>query len=229
MAQRPEPVRDLDWSPERATELGESVVALWGELLGRLRELPVNREFDQGEIREALYRRAMLDALMATSRAPADWHRFVGHVLACEDDWHGGSAGVADSAFYAPVLRYMSAVRAPGEAVAAVRFARGLAAYDWAEARGAGDVLLAAYARGDQWVDTGMLHDGGVVAALQTGDPAAARRAMAATRARLRRGAEDVRGPLLAAWVDAAERGGRGRAPGGAPGRATPVPATAAR
>ncbi|HYP47470.1 MAG TPA: pyridoxal-dependent decarboxylase [Thermoleophilaceae bacterium] len=54
MAQRPEPVRDLDWSPERATELGESVVALWGELLGRLRELPVNREFDQGEIRQAL-------------------------------------------------------------------------------------------------------------------------------------------------------------------------------
>jgi hypothetical protein len=164
---------------------------------------------DEGEVREALYRRATLDAVMATGRAPADWHRFVGHVLACEDDWHGGSAGVADPAFYGPVLAYLAAARAPQEAVAAVRFAAALAAYDWPAARAAGDVLLTAYARGDQWIDTAMLHDGGVVAALKTGDPAAARHVLRVTGPRLRRGRDDVRGPLLAAWVADAARGAR--------------------
>jgi predicted membrane-bound spermidine synthase len=161
---------------------------------------------DEGDVREALYRRATLDALLAAGRAPADWHRFVGHVLACEDDWHGGSAGVADPAFYDPVARYLLATGAPREATAAVQFARALAAYDWPAARAAGEVLLAAYARGDQWIDTAMLHDGGTVAALMTGDPAGARRVLAVTGPRLRRAREDVRGPLLAAWVAQAER-----------------------
>lgn len=161
---------------------------------------------DEGELREALYRRGTLDAVLATGRAPADWHALVGHVLACEDDWHGGSAGVADSAFYAPLQRYLATTAAPREAVAAVGFARALAAYDWPAARAAAGVLLAAYTRGDRWIDTAMLHDGGIVAALQTGDPAFARRVVEATGARLRRGAEDMRRPLVAAWIADAER-----------------------
>jgi hypothetical protein len=175
---------------------------------------------DEGALREALYRRNTLEAVLATGRAPADWHTFMGHVLACEDDWHGGSAGVADSAFYAPVARYLAATGAPREASAALAFARALAGYDWPAARAAADVLLAAYARGDQWVDTALLHDGGVVAALQTGDPALARRVVKATGTRLRRTPTDLRRPLVAAWIADAERG-----PGGA--RARP-PATAA-
>lgn len=161
---------------------------------------------DEGAVREALYRRGTLDAMIGTGRPPADWHTFVGHVLACEDDWHGGSAGVADTAFYAPIGRYLAAAHAPREAVAAVDFARALAAYDWPAARAAADLLLATYARGDSWIDTAMLHDGGVVAALQTGDPAFARRVVEATGGRLRRGATDVRRPLLAAWIADAER-----------------------
>jgi aromatic-L-amino-acid/L-tryptophan decarboxylase len=54
MAQRPEPVRDLDWDPDRARELGEDAVELWVELLARLPELPVSREFQADELREAL-------------------------------------------------------------------------------------------------------------------------------------------------------------------------------
>jgi hypothetical protein len=161
---------------------------------------------DQGAVREALYRRATLDAVVAAGRPPADWHAFVGHALSCEDDWHAGTAGVADSTFYAPVLRYMAAAGAPAAAVAAVRFARGLAAYDWAEAREAGRTLLAAYTRGDQWIDTAMLHDGGAVAALHAGDVDGARQFVAATRTRLRRGDDDVRGPLVDAWIAAAGR-----------------------
>lgn len=54
MAQRPEPVRDLDWDPDRARELGEDAVELWVELLARLPELPVSREFRADELRDTL-------------------------------------------------------------------------------------------------------------------------------------------------------------------------------
>jgi len=52
--ERPEPVRDLDWDPNRARELGEDAVELWVELLARLPELPVSREFRADELRHTL-------------------------------------------------------------------------------------------------------------------------------------------------------------------------------
>jgi aromatic-L-amino-acid decarboxylase len=40
---KPEPVRDLDWEPKRAREIGERALDIWEELLERLRDLPVSR------------------------------------------------------------------------------------------------------------------------------------------------------------------------------------------
>jgi aromatic-L-amino-acid decarboxylase len=54
LAERPEPVRDLDWVSDRARELGEDAVELWVELLARLPELPVSREFRADELRDGL-------------------------------------------------------------------------------------------------------------------------------------------------------------------------------
>ena len=54
MPERPEPFRVLDWDPDRARQLGEDAVDLWVELLARLPELPVSREFRADELREAL-------------------------------------------------------------------------------------------------------------------------------------------------------------------------------
>ena len=54
MPERPEPFRDLDWDPDRARQLGEDAVDLWVELLARLPELPVSRDFRADELREAL-------------------------------------------------------------------------------------------------------------------------------------------------------------------------------
>ena len=54
MAQRPAPVCDLDWDPARARELGDAVVALWAELLEKLPELPVSRDFRASELRSTL-------------------------------------------------------------------------------------------------------------------------------------------------------------------------------
>ena len=54
MPEPPEPVRDLDWDPDRVRELGEDAVELWVELLVRLPELPVSRELRADELHEAL-------------------------------------------------------------------------------------------------------------------------------------------------------------------------------
>jgi len=43
VSQAPEPVRDLDWAPERARAFADGAADLWEELLRRLPELPVRR------------------------------------------------------------------------------------------------------------------------------------------------------------------------------------------
>jgi aromatic-L-amino-acid/L-tryptophan decarboxylase len=53
---RPEPVRDLDWSPERAEKLGRDVVAMWAEYLEKLPEMPVDRGLKESTVREAVLR-----------------------------------------------------------------------------------------------------------------------------------------------------------------------------
>lgn len=50
------PVHDLDWSAERAGELGDEVVAVWTEYLSRLRELPVTHARSADEVRAAVAR-----------------------------------------------------------------------------------------------------------------------------------------------------------------------------
>jgi len=50
------PVRDLDWTPAQAEELGGEVVALWTEYLSRLRERPVAHAKSADEVRAAVTR-----------------------------------------------------------------------------------------------------------------------------------------------------------------------------
>ena len=51
---KPEPVRDLDWEPKRARELGEAALDIWQELLERIRDLPVSRYEGVDAVREAV-------------------------------------------------------------------------------------------------------------------------------------------------------------------------------
>ncbi len=50
----PPPVTDLDWSPDRAAALGGDAVALWRELLERLRELPIGTARGVDEVARAV-------------------------------------------------------------------------------------------------------------------------------------------------------------------------------
>ena len=52
----PAPVRDLDWDAARARAFGGEVVELWGELLERLRSLPVGGRATAAEVRAAVTR-----------------------------------------------------------------------------------------------------------------------------------------------------------------------------
>ncbi len=52
--ERPEPVRDLDWSPDKASELATSVGDIWAEWLEALPELPVARHARSDEVRAAV-------------------------------------------------------------------------------------------------------------------------------------------------------------------------------
>jgi aromatic-L-amino-acid/L-tryptophan decarboxylase len=54
VAQRPAPVTDLAWSPERANAFGTEVLGLWTELLERLPDLPVTRELVPAQVAPAL-------------------------------------------------------------------------------------------------------------------------------------------------------------------------------
>jgi glutamate/tyrosine decarboxylase-like PLP-dependent enzyme len=50
------PVTDLDWSAERASELGAEVVELWTEYLSRLRDLPITHPAPVEQVRAAVAR-----------------------------------------------------------------------------------------------------------------------------------------------------------------------------
>jgi predicted membrane-bound spermidine synthase len=159
---------------------------------------------DTSGVRDALYRRAAYENVLATGRAPADWPRFMTHTLDVIDDLHGGTSGVVDSAFYARLFDYLARTRAPAGAVAAARFAHGLAGWSWQEAADAADTLIAERSRGESWVPPALLHDGAVVAALKLGDAARARRVYRDTNKAADREADDLRALLIPAWIAAA-------------------------
>jgi aromatic-L-amino-acid decarboxylase len=54
LPERPAPLRDLDWDPDRARRFAEGALDLWTELLERLPDLPVAPPEGQDEVRQAV-------------------------------------------------------------------------------------------------------------------------------------------------------------------------------
>lgn len=54
MVQRPAPVRDLDWDPARARAFTDRIADLYEEVLTRMRDLPVSRNWGVEEVRRAV-------------------------------------------------------------------------------------------------------------------------------------------------------------------------------
>jgi hypothetical protein len=122
-----------------------------------------------------------LDRLLASGSPPADWRIWVDQVREAERVLHGGTAGVADEAFYARVRDYVRRAHAPEPAAAAVDFLHGLATWDFAAASRAGEVLLQSSVRDSvYWLPATFVRNGTVVARIKLGDFAGARAAFKA-------------------------------------------------
>ncbi|HEU5175691.1 MAG TPA: fused MFS/spermidine synthase [Gemmatimonadaceae bacterium] len=119
---------------------------------------------------------ALLDASLASPRPPESWRSWLEMVLTAEASLHLGTAGVADEAFWRPVLAHAEKHRAPAGARAALQFLHGIAAWDWPGVIAAAPVLAAAQRANQPWVEPGVLRDGVVTAYLRQGNPAEARR-----------------------------------------------------
>ena len=145
-----------------------------------------------------------VDRLLRSGDVPVDWHVWVDAVRLAEEARSGGSAGVADTGFYARATLFLARQSAPAEARASVAFLHGLASWDFAEAARASRTLLDAASRGDHWLPPDLLREGSVVALLRTGDPAGAGAAYVMLGGTSSRSPNDVRPQLLEAWIRAA-------------------------
>jgi hypothetical protein len=195
--------RRLPLATEAVTTVPEIARPQAAALSARLRSdldaahdtLPPAREYPP-----MLLRKRMLDAFVTRGIAPPDWQLWMRNVALVENDVHGGTAGVADEAFYEPIYRFLRSSKAPRRAVAALDFLHGLAAWNFQQASTAADVLMPDADLGESWLPPVTLRDGAVVAKLEVGDIAGAQRAFDLLTP-LAGSASDLRSRLLEAQI----------------------------
>jgi hypothetical protein len=138
-------------------------------------------------------------------RAPSNWELWADQVNQVERLRNGGTAGVADDAFYADVTRAMDRFGAPAQVRDVVAFRRDLAAWRFTDAAAAADRLLPVALREHRWITADELRDGAVFAKLNSGDLMGARQVLDTLAPFSVRKAGDLRSRLLTAYVNSAE------------------------
>ncbi len=156
-------------------------------------------------LREARSRYALLQAAMASGKAPPDWPIFFRLASEVETDLNSGTMGWADEAFYASVNAFMERHSAPTEARDAWRFLHAVTTYDWPTAAKLADTQVAARQSGRAWLAADFLREGAVIAYMRTGDLTHARLAFDQLAEFARRKNNDLRIRLLGAHLAAAE------------------------
>lgn len=159
---------------------------------------------DRARFRIAAAKYQTLKDRMASGHAPVDWPEFITLFHEVEKDLMGGTMGWAYDPFYDSVLQFEKAQNAPADAVAAVKFMRGISKYNWIEAADQVDALLFATENGLKWIDPDTFRDGAVVALLKTGQNTKARTVFNRMGERADRKAFDLRVRMLGAAVAAA-------------------------
>jgi predicted membrane-bound spermidine synthase len=129
------------------------------------------------ETRAATYRLDQLMRMAETRTPPADWHRWVEHVIASDAELHGGTAGVVDSAFFVTLRRFAANAGAPAEARASVDFMHGIGSWNWPEVVAAAGVLQTS-TDSIGWVPDPLLRNGLVIAHIKLRNYTAAREAL---------------------------------------------------
>ena len=143
------------------------------------------------------FRHQVIQEALANGRPPVDWRAWVQAIALMDADIHGGTAGVADTAFYASLERYLRRTSPPAEARASVDFLRGLASWDYATAARASTLLTQDALRGDLWLGADLLRDGATTARIMVGDVSGARDVFVALAPYSQRPRTDLRSLVL--------------------------------
>ncbi|HKS06065.1 MAG TPA: fused MFS/spermidine synthase [Gemmatimonadaceae bacterium] len=126
-------------------------------------------------LRESRHRFGLLRTQMAAG-PPDNWRQWLRHVLTVDEALHGGTSGVADSAFYAQVIGYATRYHAPERVSMALRFMRAASAWDWPTVDSVGKRVIELGSESVGLAVSGdIVRDAVVVAKLRLGDPTGAR------------------------------------------------------
>ena len=166
-------------------------------------------DFDQ-----ALFNQSMIEGLIASGRRPSDWGLWTRAVLNVERVVHGGTAGVVDEEYYRPIYAYMQKASAPVDVRDAIDFTHALAAWDYPTLATMGDRVIEHTLKEKRaLMAPEVLRDATVIAKLATNDVKGARRVFEVMAKSVKRDPEDVRSALLGAYLIAAEKAAKERAP----------------
>ena len=121
------------------------------------------------ELRTALYRLDLLDRVAATNAPPADWHAWVTSVANADEELHGGTAGVVDTAFYAKLKSYAARTGAPAEARSALDFLEAIGGWNWPMAAVSARALMSSTDT-VSWLPDVLVRNAGTVAFIKVGD-----------------------------------------------------------
>jgi predicted membrane-bound spermidine synthase len=152
-----------------------------GMMLRAARENPaLAATWTDDSLRQAALQLETFDQHLAAAMPPLDWSQWVTQFVQAEAEIHGGTAGVADKRFYESVRRFIEATKAPPTIRFTVDFYHGLAAWDFAEAARAGNLLMIERNAERTGISLETLRQGTALSKLKLGDPAGARAVYAA-------------------------------------------------
>ncbi|MGH7623221.1 MAG: spermidine synthase, partial [Gemmatimonadaceae bacterium] len=153
------------------------------------------------DMRDALQYRWWLEATIAKGVAPPDWKRWTSTALTVERDIHGGTAGVADEAFYSKLETFLARVHAPAQARQTIEFRHAIARWDYPAMSALSDSLTPSLLSWDSWILPDEVREGGMIARLKLGDPVGARALWVTLAPAATRSPDALRSLLLNAYL----------------------------
>ena len=153
-------------------EIARPVALALGARIRAMKTLPPNVAAAlprDAELRNALYRIDQLERMAQTSVAPADWHAWITSVANADEEMHGGTAGVADTAFFGRLKRFAARTAAPAEARTSLDFLEAIGTWNWPLAAVSAKALMAS-TDSVTWLPDVLVRNAGAVAFIKVRD-----------------------------------------------------------
>lgn len=153
-------------------EIARPVALALGARIRAIRNLPPHVSAllpRDAALRNALYRIDQLERMGQTSTPPADWHAWITSVANADEEMHGGTAGVADTAFFGRMKRFAARTAAPAEARTSLDFLEAIGTWNWPVAAVSAKALMQS-ADTVAWLPDVLVRNGGAVAFIKMRD-----------------------------------------------------------